>query len=415
MMTSRLLARGAVALIAAAVFASSAFAQGAGGVALPTNAVNGNEVHNVQSGTSPVINTMTTKQIVGYGNTLPGDNGFRNTLVGGDFATNPWQRGTSFAAIANTLTYTADRFWALGGASSSITVSKQTGASDIPAGFGASLRLQRANANTDTTAICVGQVLESKNSLQFQGQNGVLSFWALSGANFSAASGNVNVTVGTGTGTDQSAANFAAGTWTGFSSLTLTPNQGTQAAGAGIAQPVTSTWTRYSFSFPVTATATQIGVKICFTPVGTAGANDWVELEGVQLEVSPLGTPSAFDQVPAAIVLLQAQRYALVINEPANGINVAMGQATTATNANIVIPFPDTMRVAPTITTTLGTWKVTVAAGTQQACTALAAGTGHSAIVANLSCTVAANLVAGNATSLQGAGGAGVITAASEL
>ena len=33
----------------------------------------------------------------------------RNLITGGDFTTNPWQRGTSFAAVANG-TYTADRW-----------------------------------------------------------------------------------------------------------------------------------------------------------------------------------------------------------------------------------------------------------------------------------------------------------------
>ena len=46
----------------------------------------------------------------------------RNLLDGSDFTTNPWQRGTSFTSIANTLTYTADRWFAVGGSSSSISV-----------------------------------------------------------------------------------------------------------------------------------------------------------------------------------------------------------------------------------------------------------------------------------------------------
>jgi hypothetical protein len=37
------------------------------------------------------------------------DTGFRNKIIGGDFHTNPWQRGTSFAGVA-TAFYTADRF-----------------------------------------------------------------------------------------------------------------------------------------------------------------------------------------------------------------------------------------------------------------------------------------------------------------
>lgn len=36
--------------------------------------------------------------------------GYKNKLIGGDFTTNPWQRGTSFPAIINT-TYSADRWY----------------------------------------------------------------------------------------------------------------------------------------------------------------------------------------------------------------------------------------------------------------------------------------------------------------
>src|ERR1700684_364214 len=51
---------------------------------------------------------------------VPGVAHFRHLIDGGDFTVNPWQRGNSFTAIASTLTYTADRFFAVGGASSAI-------------------------------------------------------------------------------------------------------------------------------------------------------------------------------------------------------------------------------------------------------------------------------------------------------
>src|SRR6187551_1643933 len=35
--------------------------------------------------------------------------GFRNKIIGGDFSTNPWVRGTTFAAIGSGV-YSADRF-----------------------------------------------------------------------------------------------------------------------------------------------------------------------------------------------------------------------------------------------------------------------------------------------------------------
>ena len=110
---------------------------------------------------------------------------FRNLIDGGDFTTNPWQRGTSFTGIASTPTYTADRWFAVGGASSSISVSQT--ANTAVAGFSQSLVFGRASANANTAQINLGQVLESGDSIRMQGQPVTLSFWAAAGANFSAS------------------------------------------------------------------------------------------------------------------------------------------------------------------------------------------------------------------------------------
>src|SRR5262249_36761577 len=72
----------------------------------------------------------------------------RNIIDGGDFTTNPWQRGTSFTGVANTLTYTADRFFAVGGASSSIAVSQVSGVTAVP-GFTQALQFGRAAGNAN--------------------------------------------------------------------------------------------------------------------------------------------------------------------------------------------------------------------------------------------------------------------------
>lgn len=390
----------------AVLAAGPAVAQGT--YALPS--ASGTDLVQVQRGANPLINTLTVNQISTFINT--GDTTPRNTLLGGDFATNPFQIGTSQAAnITSTATYGPDGYWFIGAAGSAINWSQQTGATDISAGFGASLRFQRVAANADVTAICKGQVLESNASFRFQGQTGVYSFWAKSGANFSAASGNINVTVATGTGSSESAANFAAGSWTGFASLVLTPNQGSVTAAAGITQAITATWTRYSFSFPVGATATEIGVKICFTPVGSAGANDWIETALEQLEVAPGGVPSPFDYHQAATELNVAQRSLIVINEPASGIGIGMGLSDSTTTCLVTIAFPDTMRTTPTVTfggTALGATTFQVrktAANIALSTPFLAAGTGHSPTNMNITATTGATQVAGQACQLQGAGG----------
>jgi hypothetical protein len=405
----------AVAALLSLAAAAAASAQGF----FPLPSAQGTDQVQAYRAGAPYNNSLTLNQI---GNLLnQGDSTPRNVLLGGDFATNPLQRGTSngSAHISNTLTYGPDGFWFLGGASSSIDWSQQTGASDIPAGFGASLRFQRTATTTDTTAVCMGQVLESGTSYRFQGQTAVISFYALKGGNFSPAASNVNVTVAQGTGSNQSAANFAAGTWTGYASRVLTPLQGSVTPAAGISQVITATWTRYSFSVPITSAATQVGFKICFTPVGTAGTNDWVELEGIQLETAPGAIASPFDYHLAATELNVSQRTLIVINEPAAGVGIASGFYDTGTTCIVTVSFPDTMRAAPTITfggTALSatTWRSRIPGSNIAPSTPfLSAGT-HTATNANLTVTTASQTT-GTACQFQGAGGGSKIIVSAEL
>ena len=64
--------------------------------------------------------------------------GRKNMIIGGNFDTNPWQRGTSFSSLGTTDTVTADRFeWVTaGGGSGIVTVSESAGAPTVAqAGF----------------------------------------------------------------------------------------------------------------------------------------------------------------------------------------------------------------------------------------------------------------------------------------
>lgn len=403
----------AAAVLGLALAVPAAFGQGAGNY--PLASAQGTDVISVQRGANPVYNTLTINQLANFVN--QGDSTPRNVLLGGDFTTNPFQSGTSQAAnIANAITTGPDGWRFLGGASSAIQWSQQTGAADVPTGFGASLRFQRASTNADTTAVCVTQVLESAVSARFQGQTAVLSFWALDGANFSAASGNVQATIAYGTGSNQSAANFLAGSWT---------NQ-TNAVQTNVA--TSATWTRYTVSGAVPTTVSssnvnQVGIKFCWTPVGTAGANDWVELAGIQLEVAAgIGAgASPFDYHLTATELNVSQRRLFVINEPASGIGIGTGLLDTTTTCLVTIAFPDTMAASPTVSfagSALSgtTWQVRKAGATSVLATPfLAANTGHSVTNMNLTATLSVAGTAGQACVLQGAGGGGKIVVSAEL
>jgi hypothetical protein len=333
----------------------------------------------------------------------------RNIIDGGDFTTNPWQRGTSFGSIASTLTYTADRWFAVGGASSSISVSQVTGMTAVP-GFTQALQFGRANANSNTAVINLGQVLESGDSIRCQGQTVTLSFWAAAGATWSPASGNLGVSLDYGTGSNQSAANMMAGSWTGQSAVSLTPQQSGGTAGTTATQPITTTWTRYAFTGTVPAAATQLGVLFSATPVGTAGASDYVQIMGVQLEIGTQATP--FEHRDMELELALAQRYFFQISEPGSGVVVGAGMIA-GTNAEIMfIPLPVQMVAAPTVTVSAGSFKFNIA-GTATAVAGFAAGATHTPNYISVVGTTTAT--SGQGTLLQGGGGAGYIRASADF
>lgn len=324
--------------------------------------------------------------------------GTRNLLDGGDFTTNPFQRGTSFTGITNTATYTADRWFAVGGASSSISVSSQA-VTTLP-GFSTALQFGRASSNANTAVISLGEVLNSDTSIPLQSQGLVLSFYAIAGANFSPVGANITATLYSGTGTNQSVASLIAGTWTGQTTVS--------------AQTVSINsvlWgTRYSVVFPaLPAGTTQVGLVLSFVPVGTAGANDWFQIAGVQLEIG--SSPSQFEHLPQAQVNARVQQYAYVILEPTADYVVANGMNTTTAIQKFCIPLPVTMIAVPSITVTTGTFK-TNQAGTSTASTI----TADHATTQAVSVLGSSTGTAGQATLLiGGAGGTGKIVISADF
>jgi hypothetical protein len=267
--------------------------------------------------------------------------GGRNALINGDFKV--WQRGTSFADSAFGLT--TDRWEAgRGGFATGLTVSRQTG----PTNFQYCARVQRASGNTSTQNIRFATTLETANSLSLAGKTVTLSFYARCGANYSTASNQLEAYVRSGTTTD--AARIGAG----------------DAFGTGAATPVsltatlTTSWQRFTASGTVGSTATQLGLILYSSPTGTAGADDWYEVAGVQLEAGAVATPFEFED--AQVTLAKCQRY--FCKTFSQGVTPATGVTgegalwrprhyTAATDTYLVTwHFPVEMRVAPTTVTT---------------------------------------------------------------
>ena len=365
-----------------------------------------------------------------------------NLLIGGDFATNLWQRGITFTDISpSTATMTADRWFAYS-STNGVTVTKQTGVADtIPtAGLYASLRAPRAGGVL-LTPICIGQYLDKEAFADLVGKNAVLSFEALAGAGFSAANSNLTVTIAYDTAADSSTpgtntATFAAGTITGYTaavSLVGTGTAGSVASGVATI-PISTTWTTYSVVAPiptVNASGTAItsgGITFCWTPVGTGSSTDWFEIEAVQLQgmpnvVSPqmpagvLGY-TGFQRRPAAYEALLQLSYSYVMTDGAATTRYAMGQAISSGTAQVYIQYPEEMREIPTLTVgTTISYGVTSSTGSALTCAtsiAAVASTGTEIGSAVLCSTGGASLTAGNATQLIGANTGGLLTFSAE-
>lgn len=319
----------------------------------------------------------------------------RNMLIGGDFSTNPWQRGVNFTGVT-TPRYTADRWFVYGIGGQTASGGKNVVSSSVLTGFNSVMTVLRTAGNTNLGQICAGQIIESASALAAAGQPSTFSVYVNKAPNFSALNSLVSVAVHTGTGIDEGAAADLAG-WTGAQ----TPLAATQAVETGFKR----------FSFPVTipTNATEISVYICFTPVGTAGASDGFSFTGAQFE---LGAVTQFERRPVGWELALAQRYLLVLSE-----NVALrcsGAVITTTDAQILCRVPVTMRTPATALVTGGTWAVTGATGTPIAATGIVSGNPATDACVML-VSVAGGLVAGNATFLQGQGTSGMIACDSEL
>jgi hypothetical protein len=215
----------------------------------------------------------------------------KNYILNSDF--NIWQRGTSIANSSAAANYTADRWFIYSGTANK-TVSRQTTSDTTNLPFiQYCARVQRNSGNTALDSIIYAQSLETVASIPFVGKTVTLSFYARKGANFSSSSDILNMALNTGTGTDQNNVT----SFTGFATP-LSQNV-----------TLTSTWQRFSASVSIATTVTQIGIRFTYTPTGTAGANDYFEVTGVQLEAG--STATAFQTATGTIAgeLAACQRY----------------------------------------------------------------------------------------------------------
>jgi hypothetical protein len=242
-----------------------------------------------------------------------------------------WQRGTTI--VPTTTTYGADR-WQVYRAATGSTFSRQltNDTTNLPFIQYCS-RFQRDSGNTSTAVMLMFQSMETINTIPFVGKTITMSFYARRGANFSASGNNLTVQLNTGTGTDQNALSY-----TGSSNVI-----------ASVAT-LTTTWQRFTYTATLGTTVNEIAPYFYYDPVGTAGAADFFEMTGVQIDVGNVALPFRTNGATFQGELAACQRYYWRSTANATNANVpfSMIATTSSTNARTTVTFPVYMRVAPT-------------------------------------------------------------------
>jgi hypothetical protein len=306
-----------------------------------------------------------------------------------------FQRGTSTAIAASTMTYVADR-WNTNIPNTGITMSQQvTGDTTNLPSIQYCLRMQRLNGQTGTGLVQLAQSFESINSIPFAGKTVTVSYYARKGANYSQTSSQLGFSFYQGTGTDQNLLQSYTGATVAFSGLST----------------LTTTWQRFSYTGSVSASATEIALYFNWGPSGTAGAADYADVTGVQIDIGSVALPFRTYAGTIQGELAACQRYYQRKTSVGNATLFGMGQASSTTQAYYSIPIPVSFRVAPSVahSSAAGWTSSTGGAGGTIAAFQMSADS------VSLQISGGAGLVAGNASALVGTSGSAYLELSAEL
>lgn len=346
------------------------------------------------SGTTNISGSLQVNGI-GIGTASP------NYVINGGF--DVWQRATSYTGtpVTGTINYvTADR-WTLSltGTAAQLTTTRQNADTT---GLIYGHRFGRSSGQTAVpTTIIAGHIMETRQSRPMAGRTVTLSFYAKAGAN---APSTLVSQIYTSTGIDQAASGVFSGGWTGV--VNNTQNN-----------TVSTTMARYSHTVTLGSTVNQIFISFYYAPSGTAGANEWFQVEGVQLEVA--SAPSLFKRSGTSIAeeIDLCQRYYFKLGPGIAGSRLASGFNTSTTIGNYVVNFPTRMRVAPTAIETSGTaadYEIAYTT-TSTACSAVPTYQAGTDMSAGIAATVSSGLTAGQGSLLRLTGTAGYLAWSAEL
>jgi hypothetical protein len=257
--------------------------------------------------------------------------GFKNRIINGAMGIS--QRtavNTNVAVGTGTAgTFGPDRFSGYTGTGSLWNISQvSTTVYDFPF----ALRLQRIAGQTSTSAVYLRQIIETVNCKDLAGQTVTLSFYATAGANYSGGAATFQLL--TGTAADQGTTSLNTAAWTGLAapiSTTFTP---------------TTTRTLFTFTGTLGATTQEVAFSINWSGSGTAGANDFVDITGVQLEKG--STATSFDYRPYGTELVLCQRYYEKLD--IGGTTASFFHA--GSQSSFLLVFKTTKRAAATLSVT---------------------------------------------------------------
>jgi hypothetical protein len=243
-----------------------------------------------------------------------------------------WQRGTSFTIT--TPVYSADR-WQVGRganvAGSTVTRQLTNDTTNLP-NIQYCLRFARDSGNTATNPLYLAQSFESVNSIPFAGKTVTMSFYARAGANYSATSNVLSARLLSGTGTDQ---NLLTNGYTGSTSV------------IGQNATLTTTWQRFTYTASIASTATEIGLFFESNPTGTAGAADFFEITGLQIDVGSVALPFRTNGGTIQGELAACQRYYYRQGGKSDNQILASGFGYNSTTTYFFLTPPVTMRIEP--------------------------------------------------------------------
>ena len=252
--------------------------------------------NNIKLGASSGIVTATS--FSGDGSSLTGvssPTANRNFIINGDMRF--WQRGTTFNSQGNGQNdYTTDRF-AIGHNNSHMAAVTRQDGTGAHAKFQYCSRIQRDSGNSQTDQMRFHTALETNDVILLRGETLTISYYARKGANYSEANSKITgVRIATGENTDGDPNAYSGGHWTNATTiLTGTPT-------------LTTSWQRFSHTTSaVSNSANSMIIEFRHTPVGTAGAYDYYEITGVQLEIG--SSMTAFEHRRYSDELARCERF----------------------------------------------------------------------------------------------------------